>query len=754
MYLKIKISAIISIFLFCIQQNEARHIVGGEIYYECIRRDTAMNTVTFLFTMNVYRDCFSTNSAELDNPAQIGFYVEQTPLRYTFIGKLDASLSSSRILDPTNKNPCIIPPRVCVQEGVYTFERTFPIINSSYVVVYQRCCRNNTISNILNPDRQGAAYIVEITPEAQRSCNSSPRFKSFPPIVICAGELLNFDHSVTDKEGDIVTYEFCAPFSAGGQNGSNGTGSATDCNGVMPSRERCPPPFNTVTFTSPNYSTLTPLAGNPVVKINPTTGLITGIPEKLGQFVVGVCVKEYRAGVLLSTVRRDFQFNVAQCDIKVSAKVQSDSITKDQEFIINTCGNNTIDFINQSRTKENIKTYDWFFKIGPDTIRGNSENLRVTFPNIGTYRGQLILNKGIDCSDTAFINVNVFPGINASFTHTYDTCIADVVKFKNFSTTGSSMITKYDWTFEPNGNSAIKDPDYLYKTPGNKQAKLEVTDINGCVDDTTANIPYFPVPQLLVIDPGVFVGCEPLDIFFENLSIPIDSTYDVRWDFGDGNTSTKISPSHTYDNKGLYSVKLSVRSPIGCYTEIFYPDWITVKESPKANFDVNPEILSSFNNKITVTDQSQRAKTIEYLLSTGEKLVLRNPNYTFRDTGIYTIKQFAIHENGCIDTLVKILDVEPKVTFFMPNAFTPNGDGKNDEFFGKGAIDYIKGFKLTIWDRWGGKLFSTNDPNQSWNGRFNNSGELVPNGVYLYLVEYDTPRLQRIQLKGYATVVR
>ncbi|MBK9992936.1 MAG: hypothetical protein IPP01_02855 [Saprospiraceae bacterium] len=136
--------------------------------------------------------------------------------------------------------------------------------------------------------------------------------------------------------------------------------------------------------------------------------------------------------MLLSTVRRDFQFNVAQCDIKVSAKVQSDSITKDQEFIINTCGNNTIDFINQSRTKENIKTYDWFFKIGPDTIRGNSENLKITFPNIGTYKGQLILNKGIDCSDTAFINVNVFPGINASFTHAYDTCIADLVQFKIF----------------------------------------------------------------------------------------------------------------------------------------------------------------------------------------------------------------------------------------------------------------------------------------------------------------------------------
>ena len=105
-------------------------------------------------------------------------------------------------------------------------------------------------------------------------------------------------------------------------------------------------------------------------------------------------------------------------------------------------------------------------------------------------------------------------------------------------------------------------------------------------------------------------------------------------------------------------------------------------------------------------------------------------------------------------TLIQFIDVEPKVTYFVPNAFTPNGDGSNELFYGVGYVEGMKNFEMSIWDRWGGKLFSTNDPNQSWNGRFNNSGELVPNGVYLYLVEYDTPRLQRIQLKGYATVVR
>jgi len=129
MCIKSRFILIIGIFLLLINRNFARHIVGGEIYYECIGMDPVNNRVTFQFTMNVYRDCFSTNSAELDPEAQIGFYVQNSSLNYVPYGTADVKLSSSRTLDPTNNNPCIIPPRVCVQEGVYTFTRTFDIIN-------------------------------------------------------------------------------------------------------------------------------------------------------------------------------------------------------------------------------------------------------------------------------------------------------------------------------------------------------------------------------------------------------------------------------------------------------------------------------------------------------------------------------------------------------------------------------------------------------------------------------------------------
>ena len=211
-------------------------------------------------------------------------------------------------------NPClIIPDDVCVEEGIYQFIITLPNNPKSYHIVYQRCCRNNSISNIINPGETGATYTLELKPEAQQTSagcvNDSPTFNNFPPIIICANEPINFDHSASDGDGDQLVYKFCSPKVGGGTDGSTGVGNANDFTGVAPNPDS-PPPFQNVTFVNPPYGPLIPMAGDPQVTIDPTTGLITGVPTALGQFVVGVCVEEYRNGVLLSVVKRDFQFNV------------------------------------------------------------------------------------------------------------------------------------------------------------------------------------------------------------------------------------------------------------------------------------------------------------------------------------------------------------------------------------------------------------------------------------------------------------
>ncbi|MDZ7878683.1 MAG: hypothetical protein U5L45_13470 [Saprospiraceae bacterium] len=105
-------------------------------------------------------------------------------------------------------------------------------------------------------------------------------FKKFPPTVICGGEPLNFDHSATDTEGHQMVYEFCQPLGGGNKDPNNG------CSGVTPNPP-CNPPYSDVIFAT-GYDYLKPMGGDPLVKIDRNTGLITGTPNVLGQFVVGV----------------------------------------------------------------------------------------------------------------------------------------------------------------------------------------------------------------------------------------------------------------------------------------------------------------------------------------------------------------------------------------------------------------------------------------------------------------------------------
>ena len=538
-----------------------------------------------------------------------------------------------------------------------------PSSPDQYEIVYQRCCRNNTINNIVSPGQTGATYSIVLTPEAQVNSNglclnNSPTYNNFPPIIICANEPINFDHSASDPEGDQLVYKFCSPLSGGGTNGTGGNPCcADDFNGVAPDPD-APPPYSNVTFTAPTYSPTNPMGGNPQVTINPTTGLITGEPDILGQFVVGVCVEEYRNGNLMSIVRRDFQFNVENCDPTVIADIQNDEVIGEQEFVVNSCGNNTITFVNESFQEQFIDFYDWEFDLqNGQVFTSNQENATVTFPDIGTYQGTMILNDGSPCTDTAFINVNIFPEINADFSFAYDTCIAGEVSFTNLSTSGSGNITSNDWFFFGGGTSSEVDPSHMFQVPGNLPVTLIVEDINGCVDETVEIIDWFPVPPLLIIEPSTFDGCSPQDVFFNNLSVPIDSTYDIVWDFGDGTTGSAISPTHLYENPGLYDVSLSVTSPIGCFTSAFFPDWINVEPSPVADFIFSPNNPTNFQPQVDFTDQSIDPIAWQWDFGGVGFSIDQNPTFTFPDTGLQEITLVVTHPSGCTDTTVQILSL-------------------------------------------------------------------------------------------------
>jgi len=752
-----KIFSICALFvlLSCPISLLAKHIIGGDITYEYVG-DSGPNAKIWRFTMKIYRDC-NGGGAPFDTDASIAIYRGTYNNNSLYDDFESAYLQAVKLIPDTPQ--CVTQiPNVCVQEATYVFEKTLPISVSgeSYFIVYQRCCRNESINNILNPGGVGATYMVELTREAQLVNNNSPEFKNFPPIIICNNFPLEFDHSAIDAEGDLLLYEFCSPFEGGGPI-TQGP-DLFSCDGAKPTPS-CAPPFANVDFIQPTYSAGAPMGGNPIIGINQISGMITGTPTLIGQFVVGVCVKEFRNGQLLSTIKREFQFNVTNCSPDVFTKIETDSFAfAFDKYVIKSCGSKTIQFENLSGKPQFISAFRWEFDmLGALVTDSENWSPAFTFPDTGIYKGLLVLNpNGGQCSDTARITVRIYPEIKADFTYAYDTCVAGPVAFTDLSS-GEGQVVSWKWNFGSPGSpiSSEQNPSYLYAIPGNHPVTLLVVDENICSDRETKIINWFPAPPLIVIRPDAYLGCAPADIFFDNLSTPIDDTYKVEWNFGDGSTSSGvISPTHNYTVPGIYDVSVAITSPIGCYIDKTFNNLIRVEPSPIAGFSFTPmDGLTTFNNTVEFKDESVGAAHWNWLLG-DYTTVQQNPVYSFPDTGKVKVRLIVTHPQGCKDSLSTILDIRPEIHWYMPNAFTPNSDSKNEGFMGKGYLEGATKFNMTIWNRWGELVFETEDPNEPWNGRQKNNGGMSPAGVYVYLVSFTGPRGEAHQFKGYATLVR
>ncbi len=291
---------------------EARHLIGGELSYTCLGDNN------YQINLEIFRDCNCVNCAPFDDPANV-FIFDANGLTVQNINIFSPQINTV----PLNTDGLCLEnvPDVCVERGLYQTDVTLPPIPGGYQIVYQRCCRNETIVNLSVPSDQGNTYVISI-PEADSTVggcqNSSPKFNNFPPILICANSPLVFDHSASDEDGDELVYSLCTPFQGA---------STNDPAPIIVA----PPPYDPIVWSFP-YSETNQLGGTPEITIDLESGELRAFPDATGQYVVGICVSEYRDGVLLSQNTRDFQFNVAECDI-VLADITVDVVGEAQVCI-------------------------------------------------------------------------------------------------------------------------------------------------------------------------------------------------------------------------------------------------------------------------------------------------------------------------------------------------------------------------------------------------------------------------------------
>lgn len=239
-------------------------------------------------------------------------------------------------------------------------------------------------------------------------------------------------------------------------------------------------------------------------------------------------------------------------------------------------------------------------------------------------------------------------------------------------------------------------------------------------------------------------GCIPFTVEFQN-----EGTQNVSylWIFGDGNTSTDENPVYTFDSAGIYIVKLIVFDP---NSACLLPDTANIEiiahPFALADFTYLPEIVN-FGEPVDFTNLSIGGSNYVWVFGDGETSIEKDPRHIFAEPGVYNVCLWVYGNGNCNDSICKRITI-PIVD--VPNAFSPNGDGKNDVFYVKGFG--IADLKFRIYNRWGILMFETNNIDIGWDGT--HKGQPQEQDVYVFHLEAIFETNEFFRKKGNLTLIR
>jgi gliding motility-associated-like protein len=266
-----------------------------------------------------------------------------------------------------------------------------------------------------------------------------------------------------------------------------------------------------------------------------------------------------------------------------------------------------------------------------------------------------------------------------------------------------------------------------------------------------------PIPQLeLVVDSSL--GCEPFAVVFNVTDTTNGAT--VAWDFGDGISAQGLAQiGHTYPDPGGYDVSVLVTWPNGCQDDTSITDMVVVAQLPDADFSWTPNPGSVLTPTLSFTENAGPYAT-QYVWDFAGLGSATTPeaSFTFPDLvgSTYPVELWVTNYLGCADSATKLVEIQDEFLIYVPDAFTPDGDGINDEFRVMGNDIDTEGFELLVFNRWGELIFTSTDPSKGWRGSLGDGdGERVQDGVYPWRLRVASRYSQeRREIFGHVTLIK
>jgi gliding motility-associated-like protein len=423
----------------------------------------------------------------------------------------------------------------------------------------------------------------------------------------------------------------------------------------------------------------------------------------------------------------------------------------------NICEGAQTNFNNTTNTNGNTMS-NWYWDFTTDGVMDNTTiSPTLTYPTSGNFNVTLIGVTTTGCSDSIQKTVHVYSNPVSHFGFTR-TCLGDYTNFwdNSYVIGNNGVINQWDWDLDgfPGSIEATgPNTNTIFQMQGNHVVGLTVTTSYGCKSTFTLNVYVNPIP---VVDftADKTAGCEKLPVMFTNNSyIPAGSITTYSWNVGDHTAAQSYTMQHTYP-AGLYSVTLTAVSDSGCVATKIKPKYIDVWPTPVADYFANPQTSDVLEPIVNFNNTSAGYNHFWWYfgdISPVDSTHI-NPTHTYNDEVATSYMSTLIVQNqfGCSDTTQRLVVIDPAYVIYIPNAFTPNGDGLNDIFQAKGY--YISKFDMVIYDRWGEQIFSSDDITKGWDGTV--KGKTAENSVYVWKVIVVDTQKKRHDLTGHVTLMK
>jgi len=408
----------------------------------------------------------------------------------------------------------------------------------------------------------------------------------------------------------------------------------------------------------------------------------------------------------------------------------------------------------------NGKHYIWNFGDGTPTQTSTASSITHTYNTTGNYKATMIAIDSNSCNmtDTSYVNISVrtdeaYPALKIT---KLDTCTLFKYNFDNTASIAApgKPFTANSFTLDFGDGTVIKEATqqitHSYPSPGVYNIMLILTDTLYCnaPDTIKQQLRVSELVKARINTPAS--GCSPYTAFLNNASTGGQS---FEWSFGDGSPVSHASDTiHTYMDTGTYTIRLIANDTFTCNK--VDTAYITIKLNPKptAVFNVSPQPPIE-NRPIYFYNSSQGATMYKWIFGDGDSLLTTKDtvvNHLYNNTIYYHVALIAYNIYGCSDTMWQDVQALINPLFDVPSAFTPNGNGIND-------ILYVKGFGIghlnwQIYNRWGEKVFETEDLQTGWDGTYN--GKPQPQEVYHYILSIQTTDGKKYNKNGDITLIR